>query len=262
MSERATTKTLQVVTDNLEQTFIAEDRWQATIELQAKARELVAADSIDHQAISELGLHNAEHFGLVSERASNILVPPQWLGTGSSISSVGSAIVHYINRPGRVEELYGPGLPYTLAKLSWMAIAASAGFTALDNRGGYQYITDELRLHGQLSETALPHIGAACAAGYEQALAASQREPLPIISSASGILAQPWLDNQFQVQPGYARRAIVDELSGDFDGHLENRRAGLYDSLYAGQTIRALHGLSDNSVLIPTADLYEGVDIN
>jgi hypothetical protein len=32
MSERATTKTLQVVTDNLEQTFIAEDRWQATIE--------------------------------------------------------------------------------------------------------------------------------------------------------------------------------------------------------------------------------------
>ncbi len=283
MSERSTNATQRLLLEGLPRLFkgTSSDRWAAQDELRAKARELADRGMVDDQAIREIALYNAgKHlldihaadaiFDVAQKPAGGSLAAMHaqsrrvWQGTGSSIAIAGPDVVHYIHRPGIVEEWYGPAFPYVIDKLGWLAIARDiAGHHNLTNQGGYQYVTN--RLH-RLGRPGLPHIGPAI---IERDHVSSwkpvePRHPESIIASASGTLVEPWVDVTYERIPEYAERAIRDETAGLFDGHIENRRAGLYDTEFSEMIGKALYGgaVQDQMLGVFRADCYEGVDIN
>jgi len=248
--------------------------WEVQDDLRLRMNDLSEKGMIDHNAITEIAEVNAEKYGLDTQRAGAIFktqqkaspdgkLRPMWEGTGNSLASVGTEIVHYLNNPGRVEELYGPALPYVVDKLTWLALAnAEKGFTLLDNKGGYQYVTERLNRNGRKSN---PHIGSAITQLSDIRPTNDELKlPKSIIASASGTLMNAWADGVYQAVPQYAERAVQDEAAGLYDGHIENRRAGLYDVVFATMQAKALYGLDQNGkqLEVPNPDKYKGVDIN
>ncbi len=275
MSELSTRATQDLLTRDLKQVFAGNEsaRWEAYEDLMRKTNGLVKGDLVDDEAARELAISNAEDYGLNHEAADTVMdvrlrssggslsemrMQPSvaFRGTGTAITTAGPDVVHYINRPGPVEEWYGPGLPYVVEKLAWMAIASSRGHRQLDNRGGYQYVTDQLRSRGLVAASKVLHIGP------------WNNPELGIISSPSGILVKSWVEAEFDKVPQFGQRAILDEAAGRFDGRIENKRAGLNDAIWGELAIKALRneGIDETRLQIPHPDLYSGkrgeVDIN
>lgn len=283
MSGKNTERTLTVLVDGLEDVLNNNEPWEASQELQAKAKELADKGEVDAGTLREVARHNAEGHRLDFERADRVIDIAQklggssyaathmgsrrvWQGTGTSLSIVGPDIVHYIDRPGVVEGWYGPGLPYIVSKAVWMALVRREGRHELTSADGYRCLTINLRRIGQIGPEARPHIGAAHAEAYSvhRGYDIHKEDLVPVISSSSGTLVEKWIDDRYQSLSYYATRAVDDEAAGLFDGHIENRRAGLYDTEHSVQVIRALHGVNlNNRTLDFLEEVYdESVDIN
>lgn len=272
MSERATSQTTELFTTHLRPIFEGDmaDRWAATHELKARASELASSGLVDETAIGELAAHNAQVHGLDGDRANQVLdlemalpntgwltaKPPAervWQGTGSTMATAQGDVVHYVNRPGVVQEWYGPALPYLVAKLGLIAQAAAMGHPGLDNHGGYQYVMDCLQEQDRLA-------GERVYMGSASNLGTGSADTL-VLASATGVLPTDRLHQAVQVRPAYAELSAND--SHLLDGHPENRRAGLYDIMAAQQIIAALEGedLTGKCLVIPPAELYTGTNI-
>lgn len=283
MSERSTNATQQLILEDLPKIFegTSTERWDAQAELLAKAKELTKAHLVDDESIREISIVNAEKhhldhdyadrvFDVVQKPAGGSLgamhAPSQrvWQGTGSSIAVAGSKVVHYVNKPGLAAELYGPAFPYLIDKLGCLAIAHDIkGYYSLNNQGSYQYVTNRLHRQGR---SGLSHIGPALTSrdGVSSWDPISPDAPDIILASASGTLVQPWVDATFDRIPEFAARAVVDEAAGLFDGHIENRRAGLYDKMFSEMIGTALYGGQLNHIGLTTyiPEFFDGVDIN
>ncbi len=280
MSELSTRLTQELLTTSYASLFTGRstERWAAQNEMRIKARELSDNGLVDHQAIRELAMYNAgrNHLNaMAADRVFDIAQKPSggslramhspsrrvWQGSGSCLSSVGPDIVHYISRPGTVEDIYGDAFPYVVDKLGWMAIAHDLkGYHTMSNRGGYQYVTNRLNALGRSGK---PHIGAT-ATPKAIVYGANPEAPDTIISSASGTLVTDWVDATYDRIPEFADRAVVDEAAGLFDGHVENRRAGLYDVMFAEMVGSLLLGGHEQDQMLKVFDpQYQvGVDIN
>lgn len=280
MSERSTTLTQELLTTNYANLFTGSstDRWAAQDELRLKANELSGNGLVDEQAIRELAMYNAGIHKLNVKAADSIFTIAQkpsggslsamhgpsrrvWQGTGGCITSAGPDIVHYINNPGWAEQVYGPSFPYLIDKLGWMAIASDLkGHYSMSNNGGYQYVKSRLNALGR---TGAPHIGSTTIP-KSIVYGAYETAPESLIGSASGTLVTDWVDNTYQRIPVFADRALVDEAAGLFDGHIENRRAGLYDVMFAEFVGSLLLGGWEQDQMLKVFDpqYFVGVDIN
>lgn len=249
-----------------------DDAWEVQADLKARVKYLTENGLIDHEAIAEIARDNAEQYGLDSELADHTFdveqkaTPrskqhPVWEGTGTSLASVGTDIVHYLNKPGTVEAMYPGGLFYVVDKLTWLVLAnAETPYIRLDNTGGYQYVTEKLNAHGRSGK---PHIGSTIVRLGDIREPGDERAgPQRIIASTSGTLMNGWADGLYQATPAYAKRA-EDDIEA-FDGHIENRRAGLYDVVFATMQAKALYGQDQNGRTFEVADpnRYTDVDIN
>jgi hypothetical protein len=254
-NENAMSMTLNLVTETLPMVYSGgtEERWDGCVELSNKAKELSVKDLVDHELLREIAYTNA---GNRMFDADDVLMNkgPEadalWQGTGTSITTKGDKVVHYINIPGKAEQKYGPGFPYIMTKLGWAAVLASQDFEAIDNTGGYPELTKQLRAHGLLQPNVLPHLGAS--------IAPATRSSELLIASASGVLPTPLLHQAF-ADAGYRSREQADEHL--LDGFPDNLRAGLYDAVYGRMVLQAMRG-EGPKLAIPDSSLYIGVDIN
>ncbi len=282
MSEKSTRLTQELLTKDFSEIFdvTSDEAWVKWKEIREKSINLSSLGLIDDGAIREISLYNAGKHNLDVQAADNVLDIRQkpsggslvemhapsrsvWQGTGTFIAAAGPDVVHYVNKPGLVEsnEFGGPGFPYIMSELCVMSIAHNLkGYRLLDNRGGYQYVTN--RKH-RLGEKGLPHIGA-IAVTREDAFRPRSGTPDALVVSASGTMVNDWVDETYQRIDKYAERAIEDEANGLFDGHPEYRRLGLYDVAAAEMAALTLYGdmLEDCMLQVFNPDIFEGVDIN
>jgi hypothetical protein len=284
-------KTEQLITVDLPRVFegSSDERWQAAMELRAKADELVRGGegAVDENFIRELAAYNAGTEGLDFFAADNIFDAAQkpaggslmamhapsrriWTGTGACLTTTEDGrIVHYTNRPGEVEDRYGPALPYVLDKLAWLAIATDVADHDNIYRGeGYQYVTNRLRRWRGIS--GVPHIGS-IAVGRDDVYAnykygGSDSSAPVLLASASGTLPTEYHGYMYEAHmPSLKERADQDRLAGLFDGYEKNKRAGLYDIAFGEMVAQALYGAQINDVclsLFNVPECFDGVDIN
>jgi hypothetical protein len=287
MTEISTRRTERLILEDLPRALSgsSEERWSAVREMRARADELAKLGSIDEHAIREVAAYNAGKFGLDAQAADRVFdvvqkpgngsmsamhAPsgPMWLGTGGCVSAVGPEIVHYINCPGIVEAKYGHGLPYMLDKLAWLAIARDLkNHEQVAYGDGYSYVANRLNRIGRKGMK--PHIGSFAvrrddARTHDGAILKNM--PEVILSSASGTLPTEYHDRQYNlIVPGAIERADADREAGLFDDWEPNKRAGLFDIVFAEMTARALFGETQNHQMASLFDIgskFEGVDIN
>lgn len=273
MSEISTTATQELLQERLPRLAAVEDEAQAGEaygDYHQAIERLVDRDIFDEAAVRELAIANAENLSLDIDAADRVFetkrstlnyiprgqaVPTYrlWEGSGSSVTLAGLATVHYINRPGVVEEKYGPGYPYILRKLGWTVLSQTLGWGSPDVNPGYSKVRELLVTNGFMKPEASLHIGAISKKVNDQ----------QFYASASGILPSFQHDGIYQGIKRYSERAQADKEAGLYDW-APDRRAGLYDTVFAGQTIDALNGIDheDTKLKIVGLGRYSGVDIN
>ncbi len=289
MSERATNRTEALILEDLPRVFAggSDERWMAVKELRGKADDLAANDFIDDEAIRRIGQHNAESLDLDHEAADGVFEAVQkpaggslmamhapsrriWVGTGTSIASTRSGeVVHYVNRPGEVEDRYGPGLPYIVDKLAWLAIGRDLkDYPQVYNGDGYKYVANRLNRIGR--KGIRPHVGSISVrregvyVGYRPESNTAKADE--ILVSASGTLPAEFHDRMYEIHmPSLIERAEADEVAGLFDGWEKNKRAGLYDIAFGEMIGQALFRGQINDRMLQLFDVpnrFADVDIN
>ncbi|MDQ5913918.1 MAG: hypothetical protein QG623_537 [Patescibacteria group bacterium] len=282
MSETATSRTEKLILGDLPRVFegTSTERWEAVAELRAKAEE-IAGDNVDENFIRELAIYNSGRYGLdcfEADKVFGVVRKPAggslaamhspshrvWLGTGACLATTTDGeVVHYINRPGEVEERYGSALPYILDKLAWLAIARDIkGHRQVHSGEGYRYVANRLNRIGRRGTH--PHIGS-IAANPEGLFGV--REDMPVLlASASGTLPSDFHDFMYEAHmPSLRERANIDREAGLFDGYERNKRAGIYDIAFAEMICEALYGRQVNDQMLSLFDVpghFADVDIN
>lgn len=270
-----TERTQSLILDTLPQVFrgSSDDMWQAAEEMRHISDELARSRLIDDEAIGEIASANSTRLGLDALLADTVFDIRQtpgdrslasmhatpkliWLGSGMCITTNSEGeVVHYINRPGEVEERYGPGLPYALDKLAWLAVARSRGHEQIYNGDGYSYVTNRLRRWRGINGK--PHIGSITIEGDDGQT---------LLASASGTLPTNFHHKEYdRLMPKLIERAADDEARGLFDGWPENCRAGIYDIAFAEMVGEMLLAQNPNGVILKPFDIprhFSDVDIN
>lgn len=285
MSEQATLQTSELLTwtlpaiaerqsDGLDGVLDAYERFHYRID------EIINNDLFDADFARRLGETNALERGLDTEGAdavfdvrmrlprfdravgeyssatSHIPLNKIWQGTGANMTTdERGAVVHYVNRPSPPQEKYGPAEPYILRKLGWSLMLRALDEPSHHTPHGYGITKLLLKSRGLMAPDASMHMGSVYVPtdlGYMH-------------GSTSGTLVEEQVDSEFQTEPFYARMAKRDEEAGLYDW-LPDRRAGLYDVIFARQVITALtrgiDALQGHSFILPDPVLYEDMDIN